>query len=64
MSGNAALSTRVYCGNSTRWRGFFEEPEECSYEGDVPVSEHPEDRPFDTWVCPGCGATNTVRDHS
>jgi hypothetical protein len=54
----------VYCGNSTRWRGFFEDPEECSYEGDVPLSECVEEDEIATWTCPGCGLMNTVKDHS
>lgn len=60
----AARSAHVYCGNHTRSRGLFEEPEECNYEGDVPLSECPEEDEHADWVCPGCGATNTVRDHS
>ena len=55
---------RVYCGNYTKWRGYFEDPEECSWEGDVPLPEVPEEDAHATFVCPGCGATNLVRDHS
>lgn len=65
MSGDCAERTaHVYCGNSSRWRGFFEDPEECNWEGDVPLPESLEEDEMATWLCPGCGLTNTVRDHS
>lgn len=57
----SAVLVRVYCGNNTRWRGLFEEPEECSWEGDIEV--HPEEVDFATFTCPGCGGANAVRDH-
>jgi hypothetical protein len=64
VSASAVRVVRVYCGNAVRWRGFFEDPEECSFEGYVPLPEAPEEDRFATWVCRGCGATNTVADHS
>lgn len=53
----------VYCGNFTKWKGFFVEPDECSYEGDIDLTDITEEDDFTSWECPGCGATNTFRDH-
>ena len=55
------LVVHVYCGNSTKWRGFFEDPEECNQEQTVMV--HPEERDIAAYTCAGCGIVNTIRDH-
>lgn len=65
--GDEGTTAHVYCGNfvaTPAWHDFFEASEECSYEGDVPLPKAPEEHKFAVWVCPSCGATNTVRDHS
>lgn len=47
-------ASHVYCGCSLS-TGMFDDSE-CGWEGDVPTSEHPDDRQFDTFDCPECGA--------
>lgn len=61
-------TAHVYCGNFVgppHWHGLeYYEPDECDWEGDVPLPEAPEEDELASFVCPGCGMTNQVRDHS
>lgn len=61
-------SVRVYCGNyvgEPHWHGLeVYEPDECDWEGDIPMPDNEEERRLASFVCPGCGATNLVADHA
>lgn len=61
-------TAHVYCGNYVgppRWQGLEAyEPDECNWEGDVPLPDDPADDAGAIWTCPGCKAVNTVADHS
>jgi hypothetical protein len=59
-------TVHVYCGNYLFGGPVNDsgEPPECSYEADVPLTEYPEEDETATFICPGCGATNLVVDHS
>ena len=48
-----AACAHVYCGCSISTGSFFDD-RECAWEGDVPISEAPEDREFDSFDCPQC----------
>lgn len=56
---------RVYCGNyvgEPYWHGLeVFEPDECDAE--LTVAVHPDEIDFASYECPGCGATNRIRDH-
>lgn len=57
-------AAHVYCGCTIATGSFFDE-RECGWEGDVPLSECSEDRPFDTFDCPECKMTGLlVVDHA
>lgn len=57
-------AAHVYCGCTIATGSMFDD-RECGWEGDVPISEDPEDRQFDTFDCPECGVTGLlVSDHS
>jgi predicted RNA-binding Zn-ribbon protein involved in translation (DUF1610 family) len=59
-----SVSVHVYCGNYlTAPVSMFEEPPECSAEADVVCHRDDLLHGTATYTCPGCGATNAVRDH-